>query len=98
MPEVIATNLIKSSRLVNLMGTSALDAGQNHSLRSDGFDEIGIFPWVLRLLQVFGRDPIVDDGQHRLHSGLKVDFFIEPAPPEPDFLALFGRKNFPDVL
>src|SRR5262245_12970883 len=46
----------------------------------------------------FGRDVIVDDGLHRLHSGRTVDSLVEPIPPEPDFLALFGGKNFPDVL
>ncbi|MGB6351824.1 MAG: hypothetical protein WBG10_17540, partial [Pseudolabrys sp.] len=73
-------------------------ANASHPLGNDGFEKIRIFPWVICLLQAFSRNPIVEDGQHRLSSGLEVDFFVEPIPSEPDFLTLFGRKNFPDAL
>src|SRR5262245_17570910 len=74
-------------------GNVGIDVGVGHPLRSDGFDKNGIFPWVVRLLQDCGRDVIVDDGLHRLHSGRTVDSLVEPIPPEPDFLARW--QEFP---
>jgi hypothetical protein len=67
-----------------------------HSLRNDGFEKNRIFPHIRRQSQIFGSDPIVDDGLHRLQLGCRIDFWVKPIHSlEPELLTLWGGEDFP---